>query len=64
VTFAAISKEDLDQYLASGEWSAKAGGYAIQGLAGTFVTALQGSWSNVVGLPTEALAALLSTVNP
>ena len=64
VTFAVLSQDDLDQYLASGEWSGKAGGYAIQGLAGTFVTALEGSWTNVVGLPTEALTALLSTVNP
>ena len=64
VTFAELSHDDVDNYLASGEWSGKAGGYAIQGLAGTFVTALEGSWSNVVGLPTEALTALLSTVNP
>ncbi len=42
---------ELESYLASGEWRGKAGGYAIQGLAGTFVVKLVGSYTNVVGLP-------------
>ncbi len=51
VTFKRLSHADLDRYLKSGEGIGKAGGYAIQGLAGAFVTYLQGSYSGVVGLP-------------
>jgi len=35
----------------SGEWRGKAGGYAVQGIAAAFVTALRGSFTNVIGLP-------------
>ena len=42
-------EREFERYLASGEWRGKAGGYAIQGLAGTFVIKLVGSYSNVVG---------------
>src|SRR5919206_3925383 len=59
VRFKRLSNEDLEAYLASGEWRGKAGGYAIQGLAGTFVVQLIGSYSNVVGLPLYEAAALL-----
>ncbi|MEO1702405.1 MAG: Maf-like protein [Pseudomonadota bacterium] len=51
VRFKRVSREEFESYLASGEWRGKAGGYAIQGLAGTFVVRLVGSYSNVVGLP-------------
>ncbi len=51
VRFKRLSTEDLEAYLASGEWRGKAGGYAIQGLAGTFVVKMVGSYTNVVGLP-------------
>ena len=47
-------------YLASGEWRGKAGGYAIQGLAGAFVVRLVGSYTNVVGLPLAETTALLA----
>ncbi|EKF20604.1 Maf-like protein [Nitratireductor pacificus] len=57
VRFKRLSREELESYLASGEWRGKAGGYAIQGLAGTFVVKLVGSYTNVVGLP------LFETVN-
>jgi septum formation protein len=60
VRFKRLSKEDLEAYLASGEWRGKAGGYAIQGLAGSFVVKLVGSYSNVVGLPLYETMALLS----
>jgi septum formation protein len=50
VAFKRLSPRELDAYLASGEWSGKAGGYAIQGLAAAFVPFLGGSYSNVVGL--------------
>ena len=51
VRFKRLSTEDLEAYLASGEWRGKAGGYAVQGLAGTFVVKMVGSYTNVVGLP-------------
>jgi septum formation protein len=51
--------DEFERYLASGEWRGKAGGYAIQGLAGTFVIKLVGSYSNVVGLPLYETVALL-----
>jgi septum formation protein len=59
VRFKRLSKDDLDHYLASGEWRGKAGGYAIQGLAGSFVVKIIGSYSNVVGLPLYETVALL-----
>ncbi|MEJ7746280.1 MAG: Maf family protein [Luteimonas sp.] len=59
VTFAALSDEDIDQYLASGEWAGKAGAYAIQGVAATFVSHLSGSYSGVMGLPLYETAKLL-----
>ena len=51
VRFKRLSSEELDTYLAAGEWRGKAGGYAIQGIAGAFVAKLSGSYTNVVGLP-------------
>ncbi len=60
VRFKRLSNEDLEGYLASGEWRGKAGGYAIQGLAGTFVVKMVGSYTNVVGLPLYETMSLLS----
>jgi septum formation protein len=57
--FKRLSREEMETYLASGEWQGKAGGYAIQGRAGAFVTKLVGSYSNVVGLPLYETMALL-----
>ncbi|WP_421726068.1 Maf-like protein [Bauldia sp.] len=54
-----LSQEDMDSYLASGEWRGKAGGYAVQGLAGGFVIKLVGSYTNVVGLPLYETMSLL-----
>jgi septum formation protein len=59
VRFKRLSKDDLDHYLASGEWRGKAGGYAIQGIAGAFVVKLIGSYTNVVGLPLYEVGNLL-----
>jgi septum formation protein len=59
VRFKRLSRDEFERYLASGEWRGKAGGYAIQGFAGTFVIKLVGSYSNVVGLPLYETAALL-----
>ncbi|MBX3578637.1 MAG: Maf-like protein [Rhizobiaceae bacterium] len=60
VRFKRLSREELESYLASGEWRGKAGGYAVQGLAGTFVVKLVGSYSNVVGLPLYETIGMLS----
>ena len=60
VRFKRLSREEIDAYLMSGEWRGKAGGYAVQGLAGAFVVRLVGSYTNVVGLPFAETAALLA----
>ncbi|MDF2995818.1 MAG: maf protein [Xanthobacteraceae bacterium] len=60
VRFKRLSREDIDAYLASGEWRGKAGGYAVQGFAATFVVKLVGSYTNVVGLPLTETVALLA----
>ncbi|MDD7911083.1 MULTISPECIES: Maf-like protein [Pseudovibrio] len=59
VRFRRLSKQDMANYLASGEWRGKAGGYAIQGYAGGFVARIIGSYSSVVGLPLYETASLL-----
>jgi septum formation protein len=51
VEFAGLTDEEISWYVASGEPMDKAGAYAIQGLASRFVTRIEGSYSNVVGLP-------------
>ncbi|HVZ74224.1 MAG TPA: Maf family protein [Polyangia bacterium] len=59
VVFRALAPAEIDAYVASGEWRGKAGGYAVQGIAGAFVTELRGSHTNVIGLPVaEVLADL------
>jgi len=57
--FKRLSNEDIETYLASGEWRGKAGGYAIQGIAGSFVVKLVGSYTAVVGLPLHETVNLL-----
>jgi septum formation protein len=59
VTFKRFGADELDAYLAAGEWRGKAGGYAIQGRAEALIRALSGSWSCVVGLPLYETRALL-----
>jgi septum formation protein len=59
VRFKRLSAEDIEAYLASGEWRGKAGGYAAQGIAGSFLVKIVGSYSNVVGLPLYETLALL-----
>jgi septum formation protein len=59
VRFKKLSSDEIDSYLASGEWRGKAGGYAIQGIAGSFVVKLIGSYTNVVGLPLYETSSLL-----
>ncbi len=59
IRFRNLSNEEIGNYLASGEWKGKAGGYAIQGIAGSFVVKLVGSYTNVVGLPLTEVVNLL-----
>src|SRR5262252_1588630 len=59
VRFKRLSEEDIEAYLASGEWRGKAGGYAAQGIAGGFLVKLVGSYSNIIGLPLYETITLL-----
>ncbi len=60
VHFKRLTGAELDAYISSGEWHGKAGGYAIQGLAARFVKQVNGSYSNVVGLPLYEVAQMLN----
>lgn len=59
VRFKRLSSREIEAYVASEEWRGKAGGYAIQGLAGAFVVKLVGSHSAVIGLPLYETLSLL-----
>jgi septum formation protein len=59
VYMSALSPQDVAWYVASGEGRDKAGGYAVQGLASRFIPRVDGSYSNVVGLPIATVEALL-----
>lgn len=59
VRFREASEDELARYVASGEGRDKAGAYGVQGLASGFVTRLEGSYTNVVGLPAAEVVALL-----
>jgi septum formation protein len=60
VRFLPLTKAEIAWYIASGEPDGKAGGYAIQGRAARFIDRIEGSWSNVVGLPIAAVYRLLN----
>jgi len=62
VELCALSNGQVDWYIASGEPAGKAGAYAIQGLASRFVTRINGSYSNVVGLPVALVCGWLDEV--
>ena len=57
---AKMTDEELDDYIASGEWAGKAGAYAIQENADKFVTKTDGSFTNIIGLPMEMLQEMLA----
>lgn len=63
VYFAPLSDGEVAWYVASGEGRDKAGAYAIQGLASRFIPRIEGSYSNVVGLPLAAVAELLREIS-
>ncbi len=59
VIFNRLSHDQIDSYIACGEWQGKAGGYAIQGRAAQYIRQIDGSYSGVVGLPLFETAQLL-----
>ncbi len=59
VKFKTLSKFDKEFYLESGEWNGKAGGYAVQGLAASYIPFISGSYSNIVGLSVSDTTAML-----
>lgn len=61
LAFKRLSSAEIDDYVTGGEWQGKAGGYAIQGYAESFVRQLAGSYSGVMGLPLYETRALLLT---
>ncbi len=62
VKFKHLSDVELSAYIRSNEWQGKAGGYAIQGIAAAFIPWINGSYSNVVGLPLSEVAGLLTGI--
>ena len=63
VWFAPLRPEEIDWYVASLEGRDKAGAYAIQGLASRFIPKIEGSYTNVVGLPVARVVELLDRFN-
>jgi septum formation protein len=61
VTFKRLNKQEIEEYLSTNEWNDKAGAYAIQGYAEKFIKRINGSYSNVVGLPLFVTYNLLKT---
>lgn len=59
VTMSALSEDDIDSYIATGEPMDKAGAYAIQGMASRWITRVEGDYSNVVGLPVAPVFNML-----
>ena len=64
VTIRELDDAGLGWYLSSGEWRERAGSYAIQGLGAALVTAIEGDYTNVVGLPVTALIDAVREVSP
>jgi septum formation protein len=63
VRFRPLTQAEIDWYIGTGEPSGKAGAYAIQGRAARFIDWIEGSWSNVVGLPISAVYRLLQEID-
>jgi septum formation protein len=64
VTFRPLAERAIREYVGSGEWRGRAGGYAIQGLGGRLVERIEGDYSNVVGLPAALLLTTLERELP
>ena len=63
VHMSALTDDEIEWYVASGEGRDKAGAYAIQGLASRFIPRIEGSYSNVVGLPVACVRELLTEIS-
>ena len=59
LSFKKLTDQEVENYLASGEWKGAAGSYTIQGYAEAFVKQINGSYTNVVGLPLYETKCLL-----
>ena len=59
VTFKRMHRDEIDSYIATGDWRGKAGGYAIQGPAAAYIRHIDGSYSNIVGFSLFDVSALL-----
>lgn len=59
VFFSQLSEAQIESYLDSGEWTGAAGGYRIQKTGYTLIDRIEGSWSNVIGLPLEDITKVL-----
>ena len=64
VTFRELTGSEIDEYIATGEWGGRAGGYAIQGIGGRLVARIDGDYLNVVGLPGALLVDMLTELAP
>ena len=62
IKFKRLHSNEISYYLASKEWEGKAGGYAIQGMASSYINFISGSYSNVVGLPLAELYRALASI--
>ena len=62
IKFKRLHPDEISYYLSSNEWEGKAGGYAIQGIAASFINFISGSYSNVVGLPLAELYRVLVSI--
>ena len=62
IKFKRLNPDEISYYLDTNEWKGKAGGYAIQGIAASFVNFISGSYSNVVGLPLAEIYKVLISI--
>ncbi len=62
VTFRRLEADEINRYVASGEWMGRAGGYAVQGLGSSLIAAIDGDLSNVIGLPIPALSGMIASL--
>jgi septum formation protein len=60
VIFKRLHRDEIDAYIAAGDWQGKAGGYAIQGSAAAYIRHIEGSYSNIVGFSLYDVSALLA----
>ncbi len=62
--FRSLTREEIDAYVATGEWEGRAGAYAIQGRGAALVERIEGDYLNVVGLPVALLVRILAARFP